>query len=190
MKLWIVGTDLAFAERAMKLGIAEGVVGLAADVEVLLALQEGTVAAAVEGTDLKEILFEAQTLVDISERVVVQIPFDRAGLEAVRTLFRKKILVMVTEVINPQQAWLAALAGAEAVLFDLSTLKDPWKILKEAVQLVTGHHVTIFASGFQSLDDLIPAQQAGVQTAIFNASLFETLIPSDDSTRRFQLAAR
>lgn len=76
---------------------------------------DGPVSLEVFGTTAEEMLTEAKELVKFGPNVVVKIPMLPEGMKAVRTLTEMGIDTNVTLVFSPNQALLAAKAGATYV---------------------------------------------------------------------------
>lgn len=87
-------------------------------------LVEGPVSAEVLSLDTEGMVAEALTLAGIAPNVVVKIPMTPEGMGAVRRLTEKGIATNVTLVFSPQQALLAAAAGAAYVSPFLGRLDD------------------------------------------------------------------
>src|SRR5881394_2919677 len=78
-------------------------------------LVAGPVSAEVVADDPQEMVSQGRALVALHEQVIVKVPFGAAGLEATRSLSEDGIGVNVTLVFSPNQALLAAAAGARYV---------------------------------------------------------------------------
>jgi len=101
----------------------EGVV-FADRIREICALVEGPVSAEVLSLDTEGMVAEALPLAAIAPNVVVKIPMTHEGMGAVRRLTAKGIATNVTLVFSPQQALLAAAAGATYVSPFLGRLDD------------------------------------------------------------------
>lgn len=75
-------------------------------------------------TDLESMLDEAHRLHDLAENVVVKVPLNPIGLQAVRTLAQEGIETNVTLCFSAAQALLAAKAGATYVSPFVGRLDD------------------------------------------------------------------
>ncbi len=93
----------------------EGVADFHGHVRTIAELVEGPVSAEVLALDLEGMVEEARPLAALHPQVVVKVPLTCEGLGAVRVLSREGIRTNVTLVFSPQQALLAAAAGATYV---------------------------------------------------------------------------
>jgi transaldolase len=87
-------------------------------------LVEGPVSAEVVADDPREMVAQGRALAGLHEQVIVKVPFGAAGLEATRSLSQDGIGVNVTLVFSPNQALLAASAGARYVSCFMGRLDD------------------------------------------------------------------
>ena len=94
-------------------------------------LVNGPVSAEVVSEDPREMVEQGRALVGLHQHVVVKVPFGPAGLAATHELAAEGIGVNMTLVFSPNQALLAAEAGARYVscfmgrLDDVSIDRDP-----------------------------------------------------------------
>ena len=102
----------------------EGVADFAGHVRTIAELVEGPVSAEVLALDLEGMVQEARPLAALHPQVVVKVPLTCEGLGAVRVLSREGIRTNVTLVFSPQQALLAAAAGATYVSPFVGRLDD------------------------------------------------------------------
>ncbi len=84
----------------------------------------GPVSAEVLALDYEEMLAEARDLATIAPNIVVKIPLIADGLRAVKTLTEETIRTNVTLCFSPQQALLAAKAGATYISPFVGRLDD------------------------------------------------------------------
>jgi transaldolase len=85
---------------------------------------DGPVSAEVIALTADEMVREAEGLAKIHENIVVKIPMIEEGLRAVRRLFKAGINTNVTLIFSPNQALLAAKAGATYVSPFVGRLDD------------------------------------------------------------------
>jgi len=107
-------------------------------------LVDGPVSAEVISTEAKGMVKEARDLHKLHENVVVKIPMIVEGLKAIRVLAEEGIETNVTLVFSPNQALLAAKAGATYVSPFVGRLDD---ISAPGMELVS-QIVTIYANYF------------------------------------------
>jgi transaldolase len=90
----------------------------------VLAIVPGPVSCEVLATEAGAMVEEAKVLADLGTNVVIKVPFTPEGLKATRTLHGLGIPVNVTLVFSPNQALLAAKAGAAYVSPFVGRLDD------------------------------------------------------------------
>lgn len=84
----------------------------------------GPVSAEVVSDDPQQMIVQGRALAALHEHVVVKVPFGAAGLRATRALSDGGINVNMTLVFSPNQALLAARAGARYVSCFMGRLDD------------------------------------------------------------------
>ena len=87
-------------------------------------LVDGPVSAEVLSTYTDAMILEARRLFALAPNVVVKVPMIPAGIAAARALYQEGIPTNVTLVFSPQQALLAAAAGATYVSPFVGRLDD------------------------------------------------------------------
>ena len=87
-------------------------------------LVDGPVSAEVLSTSTDAMILEARRLFALAPNVVVKVPMIPAGIAAARALYQEGIPTNVTLVFSPQQALLAAAAGATYVSPFVGRLDD------------------------------------------------------------------
>lgn len=85
---------------------------------------QGPVSGEVVATDLEGMLREGRELREISEHIVVKVPFTHAGVQACKTLTEEGTRVNVTLVFSAAQALIAAKVGAYFVSPFVGRLDD------------------------------------------------------------------
>ncbi len=100
----------------------------------------GDVSAEVVSTDMDGMLREARNLAKIADNVVVKIPLIKEGLKAVKQLKAEGIKTNVTLCFSPNQALLAAKAGAYIISPFVGRLDD---VSTSGMDLI-GQIVTIY----------------------------------------------
>ena len=135
MKLFVDSASVAAVEALMPLGIIDGIttnpslLAKAADgahdtLTRLCQVVGGPVSAEVVATDADGMIGEGRELAALDDRIVVKVPFGKAGIQACAALAAKGIRVNVTLVFSPTQALLAAKVGATYVSPFVGRLDD------------------------------------------------------------------
>ncbi|GJQ20478.1 MAG: transaldolase [Bacteroidia bacterium] len=135
MKFFIDTASIAEIKEAASLGILDGVTtnpSLVAKegrdfrklLEEICAIVDGDISAEVVSTDCDGMLKEGRELAAIHKNIVVKIPLIREGLKAVKILKAEGIRTNVTLCFSPNQALMAAKAGAYIISPFIGRLDD------------------------------------------------------------------
>lgn len=136
MKIFIDSADINEIRQANAMGLVDGVTtnpSLVAKtgrdfksvVKDIVAEIKGPISLEVTNTtSAKEMFAEAQKLADVAKNVVIKIPLTEEGLKATKLCYEKGIHTNVTLCFSPNQALLAAKAGATYVSPFVGRLDD------------------------------------------------------------------
>jgi transaldolase len=135
MKFFIDTANIDEIKEAAALGVLDGVTTNPSLVskegkdfrkllDEILKIVDGPVSAEVISTDYDGIVKEGRDLAKIHKNIVVKIPLIKEGLKACKTLTGEGIKVNVTLCFSPNQAILAAKAGATYVSPFVGRLDD------------------------------------------------------------------
>ncbi len=145
MKIFIDSADINEIKKANAMGVIDGVTtnpsliaktgrDFKSCVKDIVAEIKGPISLEVTHIDTAETMFEeAKKLADIAKNVVVKIPLTEEGLKAVKLCRNHGINVNVTLCFSPNQALLAAKAGANYISPFVGRLDD---ISEEGMQLI------------------------------------------------------
>ncbi len=155
MKFFIDTANLDEIKEAAELGILDGVttnpslvakekydIGFKELIGEICKIVPGPVSAEVVSTDVEGMMNEAHELAKIADNVVVKIPLLKDGLKAVKRLKGEGIKTNVTLCFSPNQALLAAKAGASFISPFIGRLDD---ISNEGMELIE-QIVTIYGN--------------------------------------------
>jgi len=126
MKFFIDTADVGEIRKALDMGLCDGVTtnpslvaktGRAFDdvLREIVGMVKGPVSAEVTSVEAEGMLKEARYYAKFADNVVVKIPLIVEGLKAVKTLTAEGVRTNVTLCFSPNQALLAAKAGATYV---------------------------------------------------------------------------
>lgn len=108
-------------------------------IEEIAKIVKGPISAEVISTDFDGMVKEAEELHSIAENIVIKIPMTEEGIKATKFLSDKEIPVNVTLVFSPNQALIAAKAGASYVSPFVGRLDDVgnpgMEIVSEIIQI-------------------------------------------------------
>ena len=136
MKLFLDTANLEEITAGKDLGVIEGVTtnpsliaketgqGFEETITQITELIPGPVSAEVISTEADGMVEEGVNLAKINENVVIKVPLTAEGLKATSRLARENINVNVTLIFSPNQALLAARAGAAYVSPFVGRLDD------------------------------------------------------------------
>lgn len=131
----------------------------------------------------EDILKEAEMLREkLGEPFYVKIPISEEGLRATKLLKQKGIGVTMTAIFTPQQALLAARAGADYVAPYVNRLDnisaDGVGVVAEIVELfeIYGLECRVLAASFKNVEQLHKVALAGAHCATVSAELIKAAI--------------
>lgn len=135
MKIFIDTANIKEIQEAAAMGVLDGVTtnpSLVAkegrDFKELLkeicAIVDGDISAEVVATDLEGMLREGREYAKMDDKIVVKVPLIKEGLKAVKALKAEGIRTNVTLCFSPNQALLAAKAGAYIISPFVGRLDD------------------------------------------------------------------
>jgi len=131
----------------------------------------GPVSAEVIALDWEGMVREGRELAEISEYIVVKVPFTKDGLKATSILAGEGIPVNVTLIFSPNQALLACKAGAAYIspfagrLDDIG--HDGINVVSQCQQLVEtyGFETEVIAASIRSTAHMLQLQEVGADIA-------------------------
>jgi TalC/MipB family fructose-6-phosphate aldolase len=205
MEIWLDTCDTKTISLAKDLGILFGVTtnptliaaeseGIEEMVNRLLDEQDGPLAVQVTADRSAEMIKQAVALHTFSDRIIVKVPVIREGLIAMKELVQQGISVMATAVFQPNQAILAALAGADYVapylcrMFDAGI--DAYASLQTMLTIYQkyGFKTKVLVAALRTPDQITNCAASGVSAVTMKGPLFNQFI-SDDSTALTTLRA-
>jgi transaldolase len=140
------------------------------------------VSAEVVATDAAGMATEGRALRGLHEHVVVKVPFSAAGLQATRELADDGIPVNMTLVFSPNQAILAAEAGATYIscfmgrLDDISV--DSAEVLAGIIGCLrpTGSTAQVLAASIRHPGHVVTAAELGCDVATLPAKVLRQML--------------
>ncbi|MFQ5871383.1 MAG: fructose-6-phosphate aldolase, partial [Candidatus Geothermarchaeales archaeon] len=138
-------------------------------VEEICSVVDGPVNLEVVSKDARGMVSEARQLAAIHRNVVVKVPMIPEGLKAARALKEEGIRTNVTLVFSPNQALLAAKAGAYIVSPFIGRLDDQGHVGMEIIrQIVTiynnyGFETNLLVASIRHPVHVLEAAMAGAQ---------------------------
>lgn len=200
MEVWLDTCDSQVITHACRLGIIYGVTtnpsilaeaheDLEKIINSILDIQDGPVAIQVTADNAPEMIKQAIALHTFSDRIVVKVPVVQQGLIAMKALVQEGVPIMGTAVFQPNQALLAALAGADYVapyvsrMFDAGI--DAYSALETMMTMYRnyGFKTKILAAALRTTDQLMTCGTMGIPAATLKSSLFSQVVADDEAAK-------
>ena len=193
MKLFIDTANIKEIEEATSMGIIDGVTtnptlvskegkDYKKGLQEIWKIVDGPISAEAVSDTCEELIKEARNLSAIHKNIVVKIPMTWEGLKAVKRLKEEGIKVNVTLAFSPNQALLAAKAGAAYVSPFVGRLDDISHIGMALVeQIVTiyenyGFSTEVIVASIRNPLHVVDAAMIGAHVATIPFNVIEQLI--------------
>ncbi|SHE87081.1 fructose-6-phosphate aldolase [Alkalibacter saccharofermentans] len=183
MRFYLDTANIDDIEKAAKLGIIEGVTtnpsliakeGMDFEevIKTINTLVDGFVFAEVTALDPEEMVEEGLKLNELSDKMIIKLPCNWAGIQACKILSNKGVKVAVTLVFSANQALIAARAGAYFVAPFVGRLNDISQdgvgtLIKDIreIFMVNKIKTKIVAASLRNQMDVLNCAKAGVDVA-------------------------
>lgn len=192
MQLFVDSADLTAIRELAALGYVDGVTlnpkivaqrDLGALVESICKLVRGTVSVPVRSSrDPLAIAAEARDLAGLDDRVIVKIPIQTAGLQAMARLHTEGIRTHATLCCTASQALLAARCGAYYVSPFLSRVEkmgEAARVLLENILEIYDNYqfdTRVMAASVHTMAQLELCAQLGVDACTLKPAMLSTLV--------------
>ncbi|WP_322797324.1 fructose-6-phosphate aldolase [Tepidiforma sp.] len=177
----------------------EGGVSYRQRIQEIAEVIDGPISAECISRTADELVAEARELASWHPNVVVKIPIDAEGLEAIHRCSREGIRVNVTLIFSANQALLAALAGAAYLSPFVGRLDDVghdgMELVRQCVEIVERHGLgaRVLAASLRHPLHVTQAALAGAHIATIPPSLLPQMLRhplTDVGIERFLADAR
>ena len=193
MRLFLDTASIDECRAAAKLGVISGVTtnpslwaraggGDYRDIILeIAAIIEGPISAECLSRDVEGLVEEARRVAGWHPNVVVKIPIDEVGLEAISRLSKEGVKVNTTLVFSTNQALLAAQAGATYVSPFVGRLDDIGQegmaVVREIVEIFDRYHMPtqVLAASLRHPLHVVQAAQAGAHIATMPYAVFQAM---------------
>lgn len=193
MKLFLDTANINEIEKGLEWGVIRGVttnpslvakegsISFRQHVKKIAEIVKGPVSAEVISTDTEEMITEARSLSSLDPNIVVKIPMIQNGIAATKKLSSEGIPVNVTLVFSPQQALLAALAGAAYVSPFVGRLDDIGEdgigLVRDIAQIFSIHNIKteIIAASIRHPRHVFDAVVAGAHVVTLPFNVLEQM---------------
>jgi len=139
----------------------------------------------VQAVSLKaeDIVKEAEYLKEtIGGNIYIKVPVIAEGIKAIKILKKKGIKTTATAIFTPQQALMAAIAGAEFVAPYVNRIDNITgngiNVVAQIVKLFEIHHIDakVLAASFKNVQQVHEVILAGAQSVTVNAEVMDGLL--------------
>ncbi|MFH1125636.1 MAG: fructose-6-phosphate aldolase [Candidatus Altiarchaeota archaeon] len=135
MKFFIDTANVGEIKKAVSWGMVDGVTtnptlmakegrDFKTVLKEIISLVDGPISVEAIGPEAEKLVQEARDYSKLSKNIVIKIPMTQEGIKAVRTLSKEGVKINVTLVFSPNQALIAAKAGATYVSPFIGRLDD------------------------------------------------------------------
>jgi transaldolase len=163
MKIFVDTANLKEIREAQAMGILDGVTtnpsllsketgNYIDNLKEICSIVKGPVSAEVVKLRFEEMVEEGRSLAKIADNIVVKVPINWEGLKVIRKLSSEGIRVNVTLIFSPNQALLAAKAGAAYVSPFIGRLDD---ISQEGMELI--HQIVAIFDNYEYETEVLAA---------------------------------
>lgn len=141
----------------------------------------GPVSVEAASTTLDHLLYEAVILNSYAKNIVVKIPMTDYGLKAVKDLKKKKVKTNVTLVFSPNQALLAAKAGADYISIFVGRLDDQgikgMDVVKDSLEALANYDFNskIIVASVRNVNHVVEAAKLGAPIATVPTKVLEDM---------------
>jgi transaldolase len=205
MKIFLDSANVASIKTFADMGILDGVTtnptliakenrGFLELVGEILRIVSGPVNLEVVSQNTEGMLHEARDLAALAPNVVVKVPMTSDGLVAVRKLHREGIKTNVTLVFSPNQALLAAKAGAGYVSPFIGRLDDAghvgMSVVEEILQIYRNYdfETQVLVASIRHPVHVVEAAKLGAHVATMPPDVLEKMVKhplTDIGLKRF-----
>jgi transaldolase len=183
MRIFLDTANIDQIKQAVKLGVISGVTtnpsliskegnaDYQSVIKTICAIIEGPISVEVISEDTKGMIEEARVKAKWAPNVVIKIPCTAAGLEATSVVSKEGIAVNLTLIFSPNQALLAALAGAAYCSPFVGRLddigQDGMEVVKDIVEIYSKHGFAtqVIAASIRHPMHCLAAAKAGAHIA-------------------------
>ena len=155
---------------------------------------KGPISVEAVSNTAEELVEESKKLAEYGEHIVIKIPMTAAGLKATKELTKLGIKTNVTLIFSPNQALMAAKAGATYVSIFVGRLDDKghegMDVVWETSQILQNYELDskIITASIRHPRHVVEAAKAGSHVATIPPAILDKMIQhplTDDGLRRF-----
>lgn len=151
--------------------------------------EERMLHAQVMGKDAETMLEEAKALKAFDNNIIVKVPATPQGIKAMKLVHAEGIRITATAILTPQQALVAAVAGAEFLAPYVNRLdnicSDGVNVAAEIVALIDTYNLNakVLGASFKNVQQVHQLSLVGAQSVTIAPDVFDLLLvhPLTDS---------
>ncbi len=194
MRIFLDTADIEEIKKAKSWGVLSGVttnpsiiarqrqdfIGLSA--EICRIVYPMPVSLEVAAREAGEMADQARWLAELSRNVVVKLPANPAGLEALTLLKGESVKTNLTLIFSPTQALLASLAGADYISPFIGRLEDRGYdglgLVRELMEAFSHHDLKteVIAASIRDPHQIVEVARAGVHIATVPFIVLEKML--------------
>ncbi len=192
MKLFLDSANLAHIREIASWGVLDGVTtnptlvakegrDFKETILEICSIVDGPISAEVISTDAPSMVKEAQVYAAWHKNVYVKLPMTTEGLKALSVISKEGIKTNVTLIFQPNQALLAAKAGASIVSPFIGRLDDISQVGMEVVRTITtiyrnyGYRTEVLVASVRDPIHVVEAAVAGAHISTVPYDVFKKL---------------
>ncbi|WP_274878144.1 fructose-6-phosphate aldolase [Vibrio harveyi] len=145
--------------------------------------------AQVMGKDAETMLKEARALRSIDPEIIIKVPVTPQGIKAMKLIHEEGYRITATAILTPQQALMAAKAGAEFLAPYVNRLDnicgDGVAVAAEMAQIIDNYHLDakVLGASFKNVQQVHQLALAGIHSVTIAPDVFDHLLvhPLTDS---------
>ncbi|MDX5592180.1 fructose-6-phosphate aldolase [Pseudovibrio sp. SPO723] len=145
--------------------------------------------AQVMGKTAEVMIEEAQAMRELDTDIIIKVPVTPQGIKAMKALKERGIRITATAILTPQQALMAAVAGAEFLAPYVNRLDnicaDGTQVAAEIAHLIDVYQLDakVLAASFKNVQQVHEIAKAGAQSVTIAPDVFDQLLvhPLTDS---------
>ncbi len=193
MQIFADTANLQAIKRFVDMGILDGVTTnptllakegkeFRSQINEIVSIVEGPVNVEVISTEAGDMVKEGRDYAKISPNIVVKCPMTSEGLKAVRILNREAIRTNVTLIFSPNQALLAAKAGASYVSPFVGRLDDAghvgMEVVADTLQIYRNYRIEtkVLAASIRHPVHVVEAAKLGAHVATMPPEVLDKLL--------------
>lgn len=144
--------------------------------------EERMLHAQVMGKDAETMLKEAKALTAFDENIIVKVPATPQGIKAMKLIHAEGIRITATAILTPQQALMAAVAGAEFLAPYVNRLdnicSDGVNVAAEMVALIDTYNLDakVLGASFKNVQQVHQLSLVGAHSVTIAPDVFDQLL--------------